>query len=96
MNWTKEEISIIQKAIAAGLKSTEITLPGRSQSAIAAKMSRLRGKNKKQPWSHEEREILKNFYGEITMNELLEKLPGRTAGSVRGQVSFLRARGWPL
>jgi len=96
MPWTDAEIKILLAAIYEGKKSTEVDLPGRSASSIAAKMSRLRGKSKQKGWSHEEREILKENYNKLKMSELLELLPERTAGSVRGQVSFLRARGWPI
>ena len=95
--WTEIEIKIVLKAIAAGLKPVDIqhALPSRSLSAITVKMCRLRS-NKQAPWSHEEREILREFYGRVSSQDLLELLPGRTKGSIRGQVSYLRKRGWQI
>ena len=49
---------------------------------------------KNKPWTKEERQTLKDYYCNIPMDELLEKLPGRTAGSGRSQVYYLRKRGW--
>lgn len=49
---------------------------------------------KKKPWSREERYTLKKFYGLISIDELLLKLPGRTEQSVYSQVYYLRKRGW--
>lgn len=99
MLWTEDEIKIIYDAINEGKKAVDIVdkLPGRNVNAISVKMSRLKGREKrKSGWTHEEREILKKYYKECTTEELLEKLPGRTAGSIRGQVSYLRARGWSI
>lgn len=49
---------------------------------------------KKAQWTHQERQILKDSYGVIKMEELLEKLPGRTENSIYKQVQYLRKRGW--
>ena len=94
--WTETEEAEIRKAIYAGKKATEVQLPGRTTAAIAAKMSRMRGNDKTKPWTQEERQILVEYYKEIPMKALLDMLPGRTAGSVRGQVSWLKARGWNI
>lgn len=49
---------------------------------------------KKKPWTDDERQYVRNNYGFLNMEELLEGLPGRTENSVRKQVSYLRKRGW--
>ena len=49
---------------------------------------------KKSPWTKKERQILKDNYGLITMDELLGLLPGRTDSSIASQIYFLRKRGW--
>ena len=48
----------------------------------------------KKPWSIRERVLLKEYYNNCTVEELLELLPGRTENSIRKQVSYLRKRGW--
>lgn len=48
----------------------------------------------KKPWSKLERNILKQYYGEIPIKSLIDKLPGRTEKSIRSQVYYLRKRGW--
>ena len=49
---------------------------------------------KKKPWTNDERQYVRNNYGFLNMEELLEGLTGRTENSVRKQVSYLRKRGW--
>lgn len=93
--WTEEEIVKLRQALAEGKKASEVQLEGRSAASIAAKMSRLR-KNKTKPWTTAERQILVDYYKIIPMEQLLEMLPERTAGSVRGQASWLKARGWNI
>ena len=51
-------------------------------------------KSKKKPWADEERYILKKYYGVLTLEEVLAKLPGRTASSVYSQIAYLRKRNW--
>ena len=89
--WTEEEEKYLREALRAGKKPADVKLAGRTQSAISVKMSRMRYQKQKR-WTDRERKILKEFYNNIPMEELLEKLPGRTAGSVRGQVSRLKAK----
>jgi hypothetical protein len=48
----------------------------------------------KRPWTHKERQLLKEQYGRISMQKLLEKLPDRSENSIRKQVYYLRKRGW--
>ena len=48
----------------------------------------------KRPWTHEERNLLRNYYYCKTQEELLEMFPDRTMNSIRKQVSYLRKRGW--
>jgi len=45
-------------------------------------------------WTEKERNTLRTYYGTISMEELLEKLPGRNANSIYKQVNYLRKRGW--
>jgi hypothetical protein len=49
---------------------------------------------KLKPWTQEERYTLKKYYGAITIDALLLKLPGRTEQSIYSQVHNLRKRGW--
>ena len=48
----------------------------------------------KKPWTHEERNLLRNQYYCRNEQELLELFPGRSMNSIRKQVSYLRKRGW--
>lgn len=45
-------------------------------------------------WTEKERNTLRTYYGTISMEELLEKLPGRNANSIYKQINYLRKRGW--
>jgi len=96
--WTEKEVEIILEGMAAGLKPSELVdkLPGRNLNAVSVKMSRLRSGTKQKSWGQSERQILVEYYNKCSMEELMEMLPGRTAGSIRGQVSYLRARGWSI
>lgn len=49
---------------------------------------------KKKPWTYNERQYVRDNYGKIPLQELLQGLPGRTENSVRKQVAYLRKRGW--
>ncbi len=51
-------------------------------------------KTKKKPWTQEERYALKKYYGLETLDELMLRLPGRTAKSIYNQVHYLRKRQW--
>ena len=48
----------------------------------------------KKPWTHDERNLLRNQYYFKNEEELLEMFPGRSMNSIRKQVSYLRKRGW--
>ena len=48
----------------------------------------------KKPWTHDERNLLRNQYYFKNEEELLELFPGRSMNSIRKQVSYLRQRGW--
>lgn len=48
----------------------------------------------KKPWTHDERNLLRNQYYFKNEDELLEMFPGRSMNSIRKQVSYLRKRGW--
>jgi hypothetical protein len=48
----------------------------------------------KKPWTHDERNLLRNEYYFKNEKELLEMFPGRSMNSIRKQVSYLRKRGW--
>ena len=48
----------------------------------------------KQPWSSEERQVLRDYYYILDMELLLEVLPIRTPNSIRKQVAYLKKRGW--
>jgi len=41
-----------------------------------------------------EKELLKKHYKQVSMDELLTLLPGRTENSIYKQVSYLRKKGW--
>ena len=47
-------------------------------------------------WSYNQRVILKRNYGKVSMNQLLEMLPGKSVSSVYAQVYYLRKRGWAI
>jgi hypothetical protein len=49
---------------------------------------------KVKPWTSDERNILKKYYGSLKMPALMEKLPGRSEKSIYNQVYYLRKRGW--
>ena len=49
---------------------------------------------KKRPWTVIEKQTLKRYYGVLSIEDLLELLPGRTQNSIYKQVSYLRQRGW--
>ena len=40
-----------------------------------------------------EKQTLKRYYGVLSIEDLLELLPGRTQNSIYKQVSYLRQRG---
>ena len=48
----------------------------------------------KKPWTHEERNLLRNYYYCKNEDELLEILPDRSINSIRKQVAYLKKRGW--
>ena len=48
----------------------------------------------KKPWTHDERNLLRNQYYFKNEEELLDMFPGRSMNSIRKQVSYLRKRGW--
>ena len=45
-------------------------------------------------WTMKEKELLKKHYKQVSMDELLTLLPGRTENSIYKQVSYLRKKGW--
>ena len=45
-------------------------------------------------WTMKEKELLKKHYKQVSMEELLTLLPGRTENSIYKQVSYLRKKGW--
>lgn len=93
--WTEDEKQILFNALSNGIKPSDVEIPGRSQAAVAAKMSRLNA-NKTKSWTLEERELLKKHYRNLSMEELQLLLPNRSAGSISGQVAFLNKRGWGI
>lgn len=48
----------------------------------------------KQPWSSDERNVLRDYYYILDMQALLDVLPDRTPNSIRKQVAYLKKRGW--
>ena len=48
----------------------------------------------KQPWSADERRVLRDYYYVLDMEAILEVLPGLTPNSIRKQVAYLKKRGW--
>ena len=53
-------------------------------------------KMKKQMWKSREVEVLRKYYNEVPMHELLEMLPGRTENSIYKKVQYLRKKGFIL
>ena len=49
---------------------------------------------KKQMWKSREVEVLRKHYNEVSMQELLEMLPGRTENSIYKKVQYLRKKGF--
>jgi biotin operon repressor len=45
-------------------------------------------------WTMKEKELLKKHYKQVSMEELLTLLPGRTENSIYKQVNYLRKKGW--
>jgi len=45
-------------------------------------------------WTDKERQILKDYYGKISLVDLQAKLPNRNPNQIYKQVSYLRKRGW--
>ena len=65
-------------------------LTSRTESPIIYNMKEYQ----KKPWTHEERNLLRNYYHLKNEEELLEMFQGRTMNSIRKQVSYLKKRGW--
>jgi len=51
-------------------------------------------KMKKQMWKSKEVEVLRKHYNEVSMEQLLEMLPGRTENSIYKKVQYLRRKGF--
>lgn len=51
-------------------------------------------KMKKQMWKSREVEVLRKHYNEVSMEQLLEMLPGRTENSIYKKVQYLRKKGF--
>jgi len=49
---------------------------------------------KKQMWKSKEVEVLRKHYNEVSMEQLLEMLPGRTENSIYKKVQYLRRKGF--
>lgn len=45
-------------------------------------------------WTYNEKVILKNNYGKVSMAELKKLLPGRSTESIYAQVAYLRKKRW--
>lgn len=50
-------------------------------------------KYKKKPWTEAERNTLKAYYFNASIDEVMDMIPDRTERSIRNQVSYLRKRG---
>lgn len=48
----------------------------------------------KQPWSTSERQVLRDYYYILSIENLIQVLPGRSPNSIRKQVAYLKKRGW--
>jgi hypothetical protein len=48
----------------------------------------------KAPWTYKERELLAHFYFHASIDEVMDKLPGRSENAIRKQVMYLRKRGY--
>ena len=51
-------------------------------------------KYEKQPWTSDERNVLRDYYYVLSMEQLLDILPGRSPNAIRKQVAYLKKRGW--
>lgn len=96
--WSEKEIQILFDNPDMSIKDLAALLPGRSEGSIKSKRSRLKIKagseRGQQPWTHTERLILQENYG--NKEKLLELLPERSWDSIRSQAHWLRQRGWKL
>lgn len=45
-------------------------------------------------WKSKEVEVLRKHYNEVSMEQLLEMLPGRTENSIYKKVQYLRKKGF--
>ena len=47
-------------------------------------------KYEKQPWTSDERNVLRDYYYVLSMEQLLDVLPGRSPNAIRKQVAYLK------
>ena len=91
--WSEEEIEILKLNISIEEKLT--LLPNRSRSAIISKMTYDKPRTQRRVgWSKADKQLLADFYDIENFNDLKQRFPGRTEGSIRAQASRLRKDGW--
>ena len=93
MEWTPKELEYIKNE-QLSLEELCSLMPSRTRNSISIKRRRVLRKRQNQRWRREERDILKQYYGVISIEELQEMLPNRSEGSIRGQVAYLKKCGW--
>ena len=57
-------------------------------------MNRKSSKGTKRPWDQKEDDLLKQYYGQISMKHLRHIFEGRSDAAIRSRVKRLRKKGW--
>ena len=57
-------------------------------------MTKKHSKTPKKPWYNEEENLLKQYYGNISMKHLKFIFEGRTPAAIQSRVKRLRKKGW--
>ena len=57
-------------------------------------MAKKHSKTPKKPWDNEEGNLLKQYYGNISMKHLKFIFEGRTPAAIQSRVKRLRKKGW--
>lgn len=98
--WSKEEIQFLFDNPDMSIEDIAKHLKGRTTASIRSKRSRLKIRAGSElgtrSWTADERRILQENYGKLSMEEVQVLIPERSANSIRSQVHWLRQRGWKI
>lgn len=95
--WTTEEIKILTDNYNTGfnlLNEKHKLIPNRSKHAIESKASELKI-HQKQKWSENEKNALRNIYGNYPKEEILSRIPNRTWGAIQAMAAILNLSRFP-